>query len=71
MVGLIDALTANGVMTFADKGYQGAGGTIRTPFKSHRHRPRLSRGQKDVNRPHPRSRPATTPQLTDTVHETT
>ncbi|ETK33066.1 transposase IS493 [Microbispora sp. ATCC PTA-5024] len=32
-VGLIDALTGADVMTFADKGYQGAGGTIRTPFK--------------------------------------
>lgn len=26
--GLIDALTSNNVMTFADKGYQGAGGTV-------------------------------------------
>ncbi|GGM81236.1 hypothetical protein GCM10007977_098300 [Dactylosporangium sucinum] len=32
-----------GVTTFADKGYQGAGGTVRTPFKRHRHRPKLSR----------------------------
>lgn len=55
-MGLIDALTANGVPTFADKGYQGAGGTVRTPFKRHRHRPRLSRGQKDVNRAHARIR---------------
>ncbi|RGC69660.1 hypothetical protein C5N14_04470 [Micromonospora sp. MW-13] len=43
-------------MTFADKGYQGAGGTIRTPFKRHRHRPRLSRRQKAVNRGHARIR---------------
>ncbi|RGA06045.1 IS5/IS1182 family transposase [Microbispora triticiradicis] len=56
IVGLIDALTANGVLTFADKGYQGAGGTVRTPFKRHWHRPRLSRGQKDVNRAHARIR---------------
>ncbi|GAB2443684.1 hypothetical protein GCM10027187_03470 [Streptosporangium sandarakinum] len=56
IVGLIDALTVNGVPTFADKGYQGAGGTVRTPFKRHRHRPRLSRGQKDVNRAHARIR---------------
>ncbi|GGL88621.1 hypothetical protein GCM10012279_02810 [Micromonospora yangpuensis] len=48
-VGLVDALTSSDVMTFADKGYQGAGGTIRTPFKRHRHRPRLSRRQKAVN----------------------
>lgn len=56
MVGLIDALTSAGVKTFADKGYQGAGGTIRTPFKRHRHRPLLSRGQRDVNRAHARIR---------------
>ncbi|WP_055480807.1 IS5/IS1182 family transposase [Sphaerimonospora mesophila] len=55
-VGLIDALTSNNVMTFADKGYQGAGGTIRTPFKRHRHRPRLSRHQKAANRAHARIR---------------
>ncbi len=55
-VGLIDALTGIGVKTFADKGYQGAGGTIRTPFKRYRHRPLLSRGQLDVNRAHARIR---------------
>jgi hypothetical protein len=55
-VGLIDALTTAQVMVFADKGYQGAGGTIRIPFKRHRHRPRLSRAQKDVNRAHARIR---------------
>ncbi|GAA5047967.1 hypothetical protein HNP84_000270 [Thermocatellispora tengchongensis] len=55
-VGLIDALTTAGVRTFADKAYQGAGGTIRTPFKRHRHRPRLSRHQKAVNRSHARIR---------------
>lgn len=54
--GLIDALTSAGVKTFADKGYQGAGGTIRTPFKRHRHRRRLSRGQREVNRSHARIR---------------
>jgi hypothetical protein len=54
--GLIDALTTAKVMVFADKGYQGAAGTIRTPFKRHRHRPRLSRAQKDVNRAHARIR---------------
>ncbi|MDT5033307.1 MAG: hypothetical protein QOC94_3478 [Actinoplanes sp.] len=32
-LGLIEALSNADVMTFADKGYQGAGGTIRTPFK--------------------------------------
>jgi hypothetical protein len=43
-------------MVFADKTYQGAGGTIRTPFKRHRHRPRLSSRQKAVNRAHARVR---------------
>ncbi|WP_346155314.1 transposase family protein, partial [Nonomuraea recticatena] len=55
-IGLIDALTGAGVKTFADKGDHGAGGTIRTPFKRHRHRPWLSRGQRDVNRAHARIR---------------
>jgi hypothetical protein len=54
--GLIDALTGAGVQVFADRGYQGAGGTIRTPFKRHRHRPRLSHNQKSVNRSHARIR---------------
>jgi hypothetical protein len=48
--GLIDVLTSATVLTFADKGYQGAGGTIWTPFK--RRRTRLSRRQKTVNRHH-------------------
>ena len=34
-VDLLAALTAADVMTFADKAYQGAGGTVRTPFKRH------------------------------------
>lgn len=56
MHGLIDALTAHGAKVLADKGYQGAGGTIRTPFKRHRHRARLSRRQRAVNRAHARVR---------------
>jgi hypothetical protein len=32
---VIDALAEAGVMTFADNGYQGVGGTVRTPFKPH------------------------------------
>ena len=36
--GIIDALTTEKVMTFADKAYQGACGSIRTPFKRHRYR---------------------------------
>jgi hypothetical protein len=50
--GLIAALTAAGVTTFADRGYQGAGGSIRTPFKGHRLRPPLSQHQRSVNRAH-------------------
>ncbi|TDB67151.1 transposase family protein [Micromonospora sp. KC721] len=54
--GVIDALSRADVMTFADKGYQGAGGSVRTPFKRHRFRPKLSRRQKAVNRAHARIR---------------
>jgi len=50
--GIIDALSRAEVMTFTDKGYQGAGGSVRTPFKRHHRRPRLSRRQRDVNRNH-------------------
>jgi hypothetical protein len=50
------ALTCTGVKTVADKGYQGAGGTIRTPFKRHRHRRCLSRGQEPLACPYPRHR---------------
>jgi hypothetical protein len=53
---IIDALTSADVMTFADKAYQGANGSIRTPFKRHRHRPKLSARQKAVNRAHARIR---------------
>jgi hypothetical protein len=48
-LGLVDTLTKTQVMTFADKGYQGSGATIQTPFKPHRRRRRLSRNQKAVN----------------------
>lgn len=54
--GILDALTAHEVMTFADKGYQGAKGSVRTPFKRHRHRPELSSRQKAVNRSHAKIR---------------
>ena len=54
--GIIDALTSEKVMTFADKAYQGARGSIRTPFKRHRYRPKLSTWQKKVNRVHARIR---------------
>ncbi|GLZ60940.1 transposase family protein [Micromonospora sp. NBRC 107095] len=54
--GIIDTLSSADVMTFADKGYQGAGGSVRTPFTRHRYRPKLSRRQKAVNRAHARIR---------------
>jgi DDE superfamily endonuclease len=53
---LIETLTRHNVTTFADKAYQGAGGSIRTPFKRHRYRQKLSRRQKAVNRAHARIR---------------
>ncbi len=54
--GIIDALSSANVMTLADKAYHGARGSIRTPFKRHRCRPKLSRRQKAVNRAHARIR---------------
>ena len=48
--GIIDSLTSADVMTFADKGYQGAGASVCTPFKRHRYRPKLSRRQKAIQR---------------------
>ena len=57
-LGLIDALTDAQVMTFADKGYHGTGGTIRTPFKRHRYRRRYPTAT-DSRRPSRRARPPT------------
>jgi len=54
--GIIAALTNADVMTFADKAYQGAGGSMRTPFQRHRYRPKRSRRQKAVNKAHGRIR---------------
>jgi hypothetical protein len=53
---IIEALSSANVMTFADRAYQGACGTVRTPFKRHRYQPKLSRRQKAVNRAHGRIR---------------
>ena len=53
---LIHALTSHNVEVLADRGYQGAGGSIRTPFKRHSSRGGLSRRQKAVNRSHARVR---------------
>ncbi|MEU0603381.1 transposase family protein [Streptomyces sp. NPDC006393] len=52
--GIIDALTRAGIMCWADKGYRGAGGTVRIPcwgrWKT------LSAGQKAANRSHAKIR---------------
>lgn len=55
-LGVTDTVTSHNVETWADKAYQGAGGTVRTPYTRHRVRPRLSTGQKAVNRAHARVR---------------
>jgi hypothetical protein len=52
--GIIDALTETGIVCFADKGYQGAGGTVRVPFRG-KHR-NLPAGQRTVNVAHARIR---------------
>ncbi|GIJ34993.1 DDE superfamily endonuclease [Micromonospora sediminimaris] len=54
--GIIEALTSADVMTFADKGYQAAGASVRTPITRRRSRPKLSRRQKAVNRAHAKIR---------------
>uniref|UniRef100_UPI003D73BCD8 transposase family protein n=1 Tax=Streptomyces chumphonensis TaxID=1214925 RepID=UPI003D73BCD8 len=46
--GVVEALTEVGVTCFADKGYRGAGGTVRTPCWGRWET--LSAGQKAVNR---------------------
>jgi hypothetical protein len=58
---LIDALARAKVMTFADKGYQGAGGTVWTPFKRQPRRPPpaavpAAEGRQPSPRPHPCAR---------------
>ncbi|GAA2644063.1 transposase family protein [Streptomyces spororaveus] len=52
--GIIDALTKADLACWADKGYQGAGGTVRVPFRG-KHRI-LSTGQQAVNIAHARIR---------------
>jgi hypothetical protein len=52
--GIIDALAEAGLACWADKGYQGADGTVRVPFRGrHRH---LPAGQQAVNVAHARIR---------------
>lgn len=52
--GIIDALTDAGIPCWADKGYQGAGGTVRVPYRGRWHD--LSAGQQAVNRSHAKIR---------------
>ena len=52
--GIIDALAAGDVRVWADKGYQGAGGTVTVPYRG-RWRS-LSEGKRAVNRSHAKIR---------------
>jgi hypothetical protein len=52
--GIIDALTEAGISCWADKGYQGAGGTVRLPYRGRWDS--LSAGQQAVNRSHAKVR---------------
>lgn len=52
--GIIDALAQADVTCWADKGYRGAGGTVRVPYWGRWKR--LSPGQKAVNRSHAKIR---------------
>ncbi|MFF7656789.1 IS5 family transposase [Streptomyces sp. NPDC007983] len=52
--GVIDALTDAGITCWADKGYQGAGGAVRTPYRGRWDK--LSTSQQAVNRSHAKIR---------------
>ncbi|MET8030845.1 transposase family protein [Streptomyces avermitilis] len=52
--GIVDALAQAGVPCWADKGYQGAGGTVRVPYRGRWET--LSTGQQAVNRSHAKIR---------------
>ncbi|WP_131739620.1 IS5 family transposase [Actinomadura roseirufa] len=52
--GIIDALTETGISCRADKAYQGAGGTVRVPYRGRWET--LSTGQQAVNRSHAKIR---------------
>jgi hypothetical protein len=52
--GIIDALTEAGITCWADKGYQGAGGIVRLPYRGRLDS--LSTGQQAVNRSHAKVR---------------
>jgi hypothetical protein len=52
--GIIDALSDAGIPCWADKGYRGAGGTVRVPYRGRWEN--LSKGQQAVNRSHAKIR---------------
>ncbi|MGW5351481.1 transposase family protein [Streptomyces sp. NPDC004031] len=52
--GIVDALSQADVTCWADKGYRGAGGTVRIPHRGRWHS--LSAGQQAVNRSHAKTR---------------
>ncbi|MFJ6908289.1 IS5 family transposase [Streptomyces griseoluteus] len=52
--GIIEALAEAGITCWADKGYQGAGGTVRLPYRGRWDS--LSAGQQAVNRSHAKIR---------------
>ncbi|MFE2095272.1 transposase family protein [Streptomyces sp. NPDC059460] len=52
--GIVDALAQAGLPCWADKGYQGAGGTVRVPYRGRWEM--LSTGQQAVNRSHEKIR---------------
>ncbi|GAA2248994.1 IS5/IS1182 family transposase [Streptomyces atrovirens] len=52
--GIVDALAEAGISCWADKGYQGAGGTVRVPYRGRWET--LSAGQQAVNRSHAKIR---------------
>lgn len=54
--GIIEALTNANVITFGDMGYQGAGGTVITPYKRHKGRRVLNAWHKTFNRTHAKIR---------------
>ena len=52
--GIIDALAETGITCWADKAYQGAGSTVRIPYRGPGEK--LSEGQQAANRSHARIR---------------
>ncbi|MET8130081.1 IS5 family transposase [Streptomyces sp. NPDC005065] len=52
--GIVDALTQADISCWADKAYQGAGGTVRVPYRGRWEK--LSAGQQAVNRSHAKIR---------------